>query len=512
LKKIISLLRSRVAVVALGILLQLLLIIVISTFFSLNTPYYYVLSIFLSIILTFSILNTQRNPSYQLAWIIPVLIFPVFGGILYWLFGARDVSKKEKKILKSLDKKVLENKIENNQLVEELTQINPDAGHLSHYIQKFTYLPPSNSSQTTYYPSGESFFRAFKDDLRAAEHYIFMEFFILDHGKMWSETLEILKERIDKGVEVRLILDDVGTLFRLSSDYIDELRDSGLQVEIFNPVKPRMSLKYNMREHRKIIVIDGKVGYTGGLNMGDEYINEIQRFGYWKDNAIRVKGEAVWNFVIMFLSLWEFLLNIDEDYETYKPKYPDFYDPENSLSIVQPFSDDPTHDEPLAETIYLNMIYKAKESVYIKTPYLVLSNNLLSAILNASKSGIDVKIILPGIPDKKFVYEVSQSFYTILIDAGVSIYEYTPGFIHEKVVITDRKTAVIGTINMNYRSTHLDFESAVWLHETNSVTEMSEEFLGLLPICKKIDLETAADTSWYQRTKRRILRLFAPLM
>lgn len=497
---------------AIAVLLQLFIIVVVAVFFSFFAPYYYVLSIIVSIILVFSILNNRSNPSYQLAWLIPVLIFPIFGGIFYWLLGARKISKNESRLLGAVERRIIENNEKNPDLLQELDNINIDAGNQSHYIQDYTYYPPSNKTKSTYYPSGESFFEAFKKDISKAESYIFMEFFIFEKGRMWDEILEILLERIDAGVDVRLVLDDVGTLFRIPTDYPDELRDLGIKVEMFNPIKPRMTLRYNMRNHRKIMIIDGEIGYTGGLNMADEYINEIERFGYWKDNAIRLEGEAVWNFTVMFLSLWDFLVGTEEKYSNFKPEYSYLKEPQTFTNIVQPFTDDPTYDEAVAETVYLNMIYKAKESVYIKTPYLVLDNELLSAILNAAKAGIDVKLITPGIPDKKFVYEVTRSYYTLLLESGVSIYEYSPGFIHEKIVMADRKFAVIGTINLNYRSTHLDFETGVWLYDTSSVVDMHEEFLNLLPECREVTLKSSQNISLYKRFKRRFLRLFAPIM
>lgn len=511
-KKIIGVLRHRITVLGIALLVQLAIIVLVAIFFSFFAPYYYVLSLLISILLIFSILNNRSNPSYQMAWLIPVLLFPIFGGIFYWLLGANKLSKKETKLLDTIERKIKKNSEKNPDLIEKLDSIDSYGGQQARYIQDYTYYPPSNNTKSTYYPTGESFFEAFKEDIAKADSYIFMEFFIFEKGRMWGEILEILLERIDEGVEVRLVLDDIGTLFRIPTDYPDELRDLGIKVEMFNPVKPRMTLRYNMRNHRKIMIIDGKVGYTGGLNMADEYINEIERFGYWKDNAIRIEGEAVWSFSVMFLSLWEFLVGTEEKYSDFRPEYPYFNQSQKSLSVVHPFTDDPTYDEPLAETVYLNMIYKAQESVYIKTPYLVLSNELLTAILNAAKAGIDVKIITPGIPDKKLVYEVTRSYYTLLLDSGVSIYEYSPGFIHEKIVMTDRKSAVIGTINLNYRSTHLDFESGVWLYNTNSVLDMHEEFLSLLPECRQVTLKSTQDISLYKRFKRRFLRLFAPIM
>ena len=273
-----------------------------------------------------------------------------------------------------------------------------------------------------------------------------------------------------------------------------------------------MSLRYNTRDHRKIAVVDGKVGYTGGCNIADEYINEYERFGHWKDSAIRLEGDAVWSLTVMFLSLWEFIVGNEDEYSVYRPKFDKKNDPNKTISIVQPFTDSPLDNEHVGVTIYLSMIYKSQKSIYIKTPYLILDNEIFSALSIAAKSGVDVRIITPGKPDKKIVHSTTRSYYKKLLESGVKIYEYTPGFMHEKVIVVDDIYAVIGTINLDYRSLYLHYECGIWLYNTDSIQEMKDDFICILSRCSEIRIKDCIDIPWHVKLMRALFRLFAPLM
>jgi cardiolipin synthase len=293
--------------------------------------------------------------------------------------------------------------------------------------------------------------------------------------------------------------------------YEKELERMGIKCCVFNPFVPVLSLRLNNRDHRKIAVIDGRIAFTGGVNLADEYINAYEKHGHWKDSSIAIQGDAVWSLTVMFLSMWSFLRKEDEDYSTFKPAGRDTGHP-GSEGYVQPFADSPLDDEAVGETVYLNLIGEAKQYVYIYTPYLILDNEMNSALCMAAKRGVDVRIVTPHIPDKWYVHAVSQCNYETLIESGVSIYEYTPGFVHAKTFVVDDLYAVVGTINLDYRSLFLHFECGVWMYNTKSILEVKEDFLHTLEICQKITAGCCSDVIWYRKMGRMILRIFAPLM
>lgn len=511
-KKLIIFMKHRATVFALSMIIQISIIIILTLYFSKFISSFYIIMRLISLILVLRIINSTSNVSFKIAWIIPILLFPIYSGLFYCLIGSNSLSKKEKKTIQSIGEKVFASNIQNFDVIQILKDKDAYAATQSNYIYKHSFCPPYTNTISTYYALGESFFEALKEDLSKAEKYIFIEYFIIDRGRMWDEILEILVERIEKGVKVRLIFDDFGCLFRLSNKYIKELEIIGIQIAIFNPLKPVMSLKYNARNHRKITVVDGKVGYTGGCNIGDEYINEYERFGHWKDSAIRLEGDAVWSLTVMFLSLWEFLVGVEEDYTAYRPKYYKENVLQNTISIVQPFTDEILDNEHVGVSVYLNMIYKSQKYIYIKTPYLIVDNEIFSALSIAAKSGIDVRIITPGIPDKAIVHTTTRSYYKKFLESGVKIYEYTPGFMHEKVIVVDDRYTVIGTINLDYRSLYLHSECGVWLYNTESIQIMKDDFINLLSTCTEIELKDCINVPWHVKVTRAFLRLFAHLM
>ena len=326
---------------------------------------------------------------------------------------------------------------------------------------------------------------------------------------MWSTILEILKQKVEEGIEVRIIYDDFGSIMTLPNHYDKTLEKIGIKCAVFNPFVPNLKSKFNNRDHRKIAVIDGHIAFTGGINLADEYIGEKIRFGHWKDNGIMLEGEAVWNFTVMFLSMWDFIKEENEDYEKYHSPYE--YET-SSDGYVIPYSDSPWNSEAVGETIYLNLIGKANKYIYITTPYLVLDNEIITALTTAAKRGVDVRIITPGIPDKKLVNEVTKAYYDVLLDGGVKIYEYTKGFIHAKTFIIDDEYATIGTVNLDYRSLYLHFECGVWLYDCSSIFTIKKDFAQTLKESKEITLKNMGKLNWFNNLKRQILKVFAPLM
>lgn len=328
---------------------------------------------------------------------------------------------------------------------------------------------------------------------------------------MWNSILEILEEKVKQGVEVRLIYDDMGCMFTLPYQYDKKLREKGINACVFNPFAPVLNSGFNNRDHRKICVIDGYIGFNGGINLADEYINEYEKYGHWKDTAVILEGDAVWNLTVMFLSVWNYIHGTTEDYEKYRPNV---YQKEkfSADGYIQPYMDSPLDDETVGENVYFNLINNAKDYVYITTPYLIIDNEMMTALSTAAKSGIDVRIITPYVPDKWYVHAVTRAHYEALTENGVKIYEYTPGFIHAKTFVVDDSYSVVGTINLDYRSLYLHFECGTWMYQTDCVMQMKEDFLKTLEVCQPVTLEDCRRVKWYRKIGRSILRIFAPLM
>ncbi len=508
-KKILRFITQRVVITALLIVLQALLLFGFIWKLDNYFVYFYAGSVLLSLLITLGIINSKSNPAYKIAWLIPILLFPVFGGLVYLLFGSDRTGRYLRKKLQGIGTE-MDNVIGEAHRRSGAEQLPPDAANQSRYISHCAYCPPYQNTTTEYLPLGEVKFERMVEELKKAKHYIFLEYFIIQEGKMWNTILDILRQKAAEGVDVRVIYDDMGCIMILPTGYDKTLEQMGIKCRIFNPFVPILSSRFNTRDHRKICVIDGNVGFTGGINLADEYINAYEKHGHWKDTSILLKGEAVFNLTVMFLSMWDYLDGTTgkTDYSRY---YPTVWD-ENAKGYVQPFADNPLDDEAVGETVYLNLINKAKRYVYITTPYLILSSEMLTALTSAAKCGVDVRIITPHIPDKWYVHAVSRSHYQTLIEAGVKIYEYTPGFIHAKTFVVDDDYAVVGTINLDYRSLYLHFECAVWMYQTPSVAQVRDDFFKTQQISQEITLEECRSLSFPRRLGRSVLRVFAPLM
>ena len=508
-KKILRFITQRVVITALLIVLQALLLFGFIWKLDNYFVYFYAGSVLLSLLITLGIINSKSNPAYKIAWLIPILLFPVFGGLIYLLFGSDRTGRYLRKKLQGIGTE-MDNVIGEAYRRSGAEQLPPDAANQSRYISHCAYCPPYQNTTTEYLPLGEVKFERMVEELKKAKHYIFLEYFIIQEGKMWNTILDILRQKAAEGVDVRVIYDDMGCIMILPTGYDRTLEQMGIKCRIFNPFVPILSSRFNTRDHRKICVIDGNVGFTGGINLADEYINAYEKHGHWKDTSILLKGEAVFNLTVMFLSMWDYLDGTTgkTDYSRY---YPTVWD-ENAKGYVQPFADNPLDDEAVGETVYLNLINKAKRYVYITTPYLILSTEMLTALTSAAKCGVDVRIITPHVPDKWYVHAVSRSHYQPLIEAGVKIYEYTPGFIHAKTFVVDDDYAVVGTINLDYRSLYLHFECAVWMYQTPSVAQVRDDFFKTQQISQEITLEECRSLSFPRRLGRSVLRVFAPLM
>ena len=470
---------------------------------------FYLASLTLSIIIVFIIINNKSNPSYKIAWIVPVMIFPIFGGLFYLLYGGNKLSTREKLKMVIQNIEMTNSLKQDDEIIKKIGDKSIYAKNQSEYILNYAKCPVYNNTETTYFKIGEEKFEALLRELKKAEKFIFLEYFIIQEGKMFNSILEILEEKAKQGVDVRLIYDDVGCIVTLPHNYKNTLEAKGIKCRVFNPIKPFFTRRLNNRDHRKIVVIDGDVGFTGGINLADEYINEYEKHGYWKDAGIMLKGDAVWNLTVMFLSMWDYIDNKEEDYIKFKPSKNKYY---NSKGYVQPFDDSPLINEPIGETVYLNLINKAKDYIYINTPYLIIDNEMATALKIAAKSGVDIKIVTPYIPDKKFVHAVTKSYYESFIKDGIEIYEFTPGFMHAKTFVVDDEYGVVGSINLDFRSLYLHYECGVWLYKTESIKSMKDDYLKTLKRCHKVTMEECKSTSSIRKVLRLIIRMFAPLL
>lgn len=510
-KKIINFLFSRVVIISLCILFQLAWWVFVFFYLTRVSNVVSMLVRGLGLLIVLWIVNKRMNPSYKLLWTILILSSPVLGVGIYFLLGesrvARKMQRSYEKVLQQ-EKHLIQ---ENVHTRERLDEKNRDISNQSRYIRDFSAFPLQEHTDCEYYKSGEDMFYPLLEALRNAEHFIFLEYFIIGEGVMWSSILEILEEKAAAGVDVRLIFDDWGCITTLPYHFYKELQKKGIQCAAFNPFRPVMNIILNNRDHRKICVVDGYIGFTGGINLADEYINRKERFGYWKDTAIRLKGEGVWNLTVMFLQMWSVVTRMEVSFQDYRPHcyHPDPFEGEG---FVQPYCDTPLDDEVVGENVYMNMINRASRYVYICTPYLIIDNEMMTSLCLAAKSGVNIKIITPGIPDKKLVFLLTQSYYEQLIQAGVEIYEYQPGFVHAKSFVCDDELAVIGTINMDYRSLYLHFENGVWIYENHVIQDMKADYLEMLKDCKKIDLDFCRKRSALARAFQSILRLMAPLI
>ncbi|MCR5701418.1 MAG: cardiolipin synthase [Lachnospiraceae bacterium] len=464
---------------------------------------------FVSMIVVVYIINRPINPAYKLAWCITILFIPVFGGLFYLILSVNTTRRKFRKSVRSAVNYSTKHLSDNTNTLEHIEQVSRHTIPQARYIYNIAGYPPYENTEVSYFSSGEEMYITMLEEIKKAKHFIFMEYFIIHDGIFWNSILDVLKEKARNGVEVKIIYDDMGSIRTLPAMYYEELRAWGIECYCFNPFSPTLSLRLNNRDHRKITVIDGITSFTGGINIADEYINQRHRLGgYWKDSGVMLKGDATWSFTVMFLQFWQHLSNQKIDYKKYHRTCKDIV----GDGFVQPYADNPLYDEVVAENVYLNMINRATNYVYITTPYLIVDNEMITALTLAAQSGVDVRIITPRIPDKKAVFMVTRSFYEPLTKAGVKIYEYVPGFIHEKMMIADDKYAVVGSINLDYRSLYLHFECAVYLHRCKVITEIKEDILDTIEVSQEMTYENCLALNKPYRLWLSLLRLYAPLL
>jgi len=467
----------------------------------------------LSVIVLIYIISDEENSSIKLSWVVPILVIPVFGTLFYLFLklqpGAWFINRRIQEVGVDLAP-YLEQKPE---VLEDYDNLSASGGNLARYMNRYGKYPVYKNTAASYFPLGDDFYPELLNQLRQAKHFIFMEYFIVEYGVMWESILRVLEEKAKEGVEVRFMYDGMCSLVLMPYSYPRVLEGKGIRCKMFSPMKPALSSYQNNRDHRKICVIDGHTAFTGGVNLADEYINQKARFGHWKDTAVMLKGEAVVSFTMMFLQLWGVTEKEKEDYSRFLyPAQAVIPAGMDASGFVMPYADSPLDGENVGEQVYLDILGHARRYVHIMTPYLILDDITLAALKYAAKRGVETIIIMPHIPDKLYAYLLARSYYEELLKAGVRIFEYTPGFVHAKMFVSDDEKAVVGTINLDFRSLYLHFECAAYFYRNPVVREVERDMQETLLKCQEITLASCRSYPFIKRFAGKALRLLAPLM
>lgn len=496
--------------VGIAFFLQIITMVLLAIYLYRGSFIIYLLLEVISVLTVFALVNNDE--AYRMSWIIIILLLPVSGFFLYFMWGRKRSNSHENKKFHEIEEQMSRYIGQNTEVAEDIRKQHPNKVQISRYLCNQGF-PVYNNTQVTYYEIGEAIIQAMIEDMKNARKFIFLEYFIVSDGRVWSEILEVLTQKVKEGVEVRLLFDDFGTLIINNHAFREDLEKRGIKLRIFNPIHKNVArLSFNYRNHQKITVIDGNIGYTGGINLADEYANYIVRFGHWKDTGLKLYGEGVWSFTCIFMEMWCVTdtkkTTTTFDYDRYRPDISVKED-----GYVQPFAGGP-HRNPCnpTEGAYTRMINKARDYIYITTPYLVLDQNMLDDLTSAAQSGVDVRIIVPGIPDKWYVYMVNVSNYGKLMEAGVRVFEYKPGFIHAKNIVADDECAICGTINTDYRSFYLHYECGVFLSEMSAVADMKEDFLRTMDKCEEMQLDTWNQRPWYHKLMQFVLKIMSPML
>lgn len=511
LKKFIKFISNRIVIVAMALLLQFAWFVAVGYFLDNYSMVMNVVIRIVSLLMVLVIVNKRTNPSYKLLWAILILVFPIIGIITYYIFGQSRLAGK----FQSAYNRVLTE--QGDILTEEraaraaLEKADARIAGQSDYLRGHADAPLYRNTSAEYFAVGEDWFARYIEELKEAKHYIFLEYFIIEEGYMWDTTLDVLKEKCAAGLDVRLIYDDFGVGTKLPAHFYKALQGFGIKCAAFNPIRPILSLFLNNRDHRKITVIDGCVAFTGGINLADEYINQKERFGHWKDSGIYLRGEAVWSFTVYFLQMWSIITGLQMDFISFRPtRY--FGGTFPSDGYIQPYTDSPMDRETVGENVYLNILNQARKYVYIFSPYLIPDGETMKALCLAAGRGVDVRIVTPGIPDKKVVFLVTQSYYGELLEAGVRIYQYTPGFLHSKSFLCDDEVAVVGSINVDYRSFFFHFECAAWMYRMACIRDIRRDCEDTFRISEEITMETYKKRRLPVRMAAALARIIAPLL
>lgn len=509
-KKFFKMVFSRAGIFVILILVQMLIFLGIPYYLKEYATFIYSVMSLMEIIVLVYIINTEGNPAFKLSWILCVMAVPVVGTIFYIYVHLQLETRFVQNRLAALRMETEPYMDQDQKITDALWEGKSANAQLSYYLSHQLGFPTYRNTEAEYFPVGEAKFTSMIKELEKAEKFIFMEYFIVEEGIMWNTILEILKRKVAEGVEVRFMYDGMCAFDLLPYSYPKKLQKYGINCKMSNKIRPFVSTIQNNRDHRKICVIDGQVGYVGGVNLADEYINEKERFGHWKDTAVLLRGDAVQSLTMIFLQMWDVDMRGVEPYGKYLTKKADTLN--EKLGYVIPYADSPFDHENVGEEVYFHILNHAKKYVHIMTPYLILDNEMLTTLIRAAKSGIEVIIIMPHIPDKWYAFAVAKTYYKELIEGGVQIYEYTPGFVHAKIFVSDDDAATVGSINLDFRSLYLHFENGVFIYDNPEVQKVEEDFQNTLAKCHKVTVTEVRNRGILMKMAGQVLRLVAPLM
>ena len=510
--KILKKLFSRTTFMVIMIILEIRMITQFFKWFGNTAAWIEIRLRIIGVLIVLYIVNNSKHLSSDMLWILSIMVSPVFGTALYLLLGANLLSSEtfHNILIRTLDARKYYK--QDPEVLKEMEEKAPVHSGQFRYISEGAYFPFYRNTGFNYYGLGDEGYPVMLEELKKAEKFIFMEYFIIEEGTMWNGMLEILKQKAAEGLDVRVLYDDLGSFFTLPLSYARQLEEYGIKCIPFNKINPFIGSIANHRDHRKIMVIDGKVAFSGGVNLADEYINVKVIHGHWKDNIIRITGEAVWSYTVLFLTHWNALRKTDDNYTVFKVES----EPTEQFDgYIAPYGETPLGDERTAQNIYLNILNQAKDYCYIFTPYLMIDTDFINSLILAAKRGVDVRLMTPGVPDKKLVYKITQSYYRNLLRGGVRIIEYTPGFVHAKVFVCDDKIATVGTVNLDYRSLYLHFENGTYLYDVSAVMDIKKDFLDTLTVSTEVSLKDRQHARRFRPLSTLligILKLFAPLM
>ena len=500
---------SRSFVFFLMLALQVALFILITYYASSSRIIYIVIYIIMLGIIVY-IINDDSDPNMKILWVILLLLVPAFGTLMYLYFRFQPASHSLKKKLKKINIKSERYLAQDKRMLGELYLQNKNIASLANFVYESNDLPIYRNTEVNYFRSGEEKYKALIEKLEEAQDFIFIEYFIIGRGKVWDSILRILEKKVQQGVEVRVMYDGLCSFSKLDIGYYKKLQKKGIKAKPFAPARPFITTNQNNRDHRKILVVDGKVAFTGGINLADEYMNVVEHFGYWKDTAVMVEGDAAKSYTLLFLKMWNVSENTIQNFDRYlnvdiPPIYPD-------SGYVMAYADNPFNHYQVGHSVYLDIINNATRYCHIITPYLVLDNITMNALKFAAKRGVDVKIIMPGIPDKHYAYCLARTYYKELIRWGVEIYEYSPGFTHAKVFVADDEVATVGTYNLDYRSLYLHFENGCFMYKCKCIKDIEDDFQDTMNQSSKVTLMGCKNRPLYYKATGKVMRLIAPML
>lgn len=509
-KGFFSIIFSRFGLIIVLLLIQIGVMMSIWSFLKeLATDYLFTIQSVFEVIVIISLMNRPMTSSAKISWMLLITAMPLSGTLFYVWTTVEMGYGTTKQNLMRINEQSKKYSRKNEAAVKHLRSINRESSALAKYLSSFNSTTVYDNVRAEYFPLGENKFEKMIEKLENADKFIFLEYFIIEEGYMWGRILDILTRKAEEGVEIRVMYDGTCDFSKLPHDYPQRLEKVGIQCKVWERIKPVITSSYNYRDHRKLLIIDGKSAFCGGINLADEYINHIQRFGQWKDTAVMLEGAAVDGYTIMFLKMWNINNNDPEDFTPYLGNYDKNIHCEG---CVIPYSESPLNEHQIAERVYTDILYSAKEYVYIMTPYLILDDELTAALRFAAERGVDVRIVMPGIPDKKVIWALGKNYYRYLINAGVRIFEYIPGFVHSKIFLSDNIKAVVGTINLDYRSLYHHFECAAYLCGTACIKDIQSDFSDVFSKSKEITLESVKHEKFIVKLTGAVMRLIAPLL